>query len=158
MGLDISGLGSAFDFAKAVTNKIWPPGADPNKKLEVAALIEADISARENSIIDAQKSIIVSEMQQADNFTKRARPSVVYAGLLFIGLVHVIFPILFSILSVFFAKDFTADQMAQLVELKSIALPTAFWTAWGSVISIWSIGRTVEKKGLGNRLTKLITG
>jgi hypothetical protein len=158
MGLDISGLGSAFDFAKTITNKVWPPGADPNKKLEVAAIIEADINARENTLINVQKSIIVAEMQQGDNYTKRARPSVVYTGLLFIGLVHVLFPIAIGLISIFYIGEMTAEQINQMAELKEISLPTAFWTAWGAVTSIWSVGRTLEKKGLGNRLTKLISG
>jgi len=29
--MDITGLGSVFDFAKGVMDKIWPPQADPTR-------------------------------------------------------------------------------------------------------------------------------
>ena len=96
-----TGLSTAFGFAKSILDKVWPPEADPNKKLEVAAALEEALQKRDSSIISAQKEIIVAEMNQGDNFTKRARPSVVYMGLVFIALVHVLFPIAIKLITVF---------------------------------------------------------
>lgn len=145
--MDLTGLGSVADLANSIINKIWPPGADPNKKIEAQLEIQKMIEARENTVVEAQKSIIVSEMQQSDNFTKRARPSVVYCGLGFIFLVHVAFPIL---------SWFTKQQVPT-----TLVLPEAFWWAWSGCVGIWMIGRSVEKSGatgLASDLAKIVTG
>jgi hypothetical protein len=116
----------------------------PEEKLKFEAAIEANNQEirlkeyelervsreQETALIEAQKSIIISEMQQDDKFTKRARPSIVYAGLGFIFLNHVFIPI--------FA--FFSNRV-----IPNIALPTEFWVAWSSVIGIWAIGRSAEK-------------
>jgi hypothetical protein len=101
------------------------------------------VEKREASLVDAQKSIIVSEMQQGDTYTKRARPTLVYAGLFFIFLVHVLFPI---------AAFFTNKPMPTLL------LPTEFWWAWSGVCGVWVLGRSAEKKGAAGKLVSMITG
>ena len=143
MGLDLTGLGSIADLAGNIIDKIWPPGADPNLKEQTRLELEKMISLRENVIIEAQRAIIVAEMQQQDKFTKRARPMLVYAGLFFIFLVNVAFP---------FVTYFTKET------LPALQLPDDFWWAWGSVVGIWSIGRTLERKGAGGNLVGMITG
>ena len=82
-------------------------------------------------------------MAQGDAFTKRARPSIVYMGLLFIGLVYVLFPIVG-----YFSKG----------ELPKLELPSAFWTVWGDICSVWMIGRPAEKLFDGNKIVGMITG
>ena len=136
-------LGPVSDLAKNILDKIWPPAADPNLKLQAQMVIEQAIQGRENVVVEAQKSIIVAEMSQGDNYTKRARPTLVYAGLLFIFLVHVGFPI---------TAFFSGKPMPTLV------LPSDFWWAWGSVVGIWSIGRSLERKGSESKLVSTITG
>jgi len=143
MGIDITGLGSVFDFAKGLMDKIWPPQADPNEKIKAQFALQEMLEQRENSLIQAQKEIIVAEMSQADNFTKRARPMLVYAGLFFIFMVHVFFPML---------TWFSKQQLPQLT------LPDDFWWAWGSVVGIWSIGRSAEKFGNASKIVGAITG
>ena len=96
--------------------------------------------------LDAKAEIIKAEMNQSDAYTKRARPTMVYAGLGFIFLNHVALPIATAI---FGEKPI------------SIVLPEQFWWAWGSVVSVWSVGRTAEKRktgGLFGSTAKLITG
>lgn len=158
MGFDITGLGSAFDFAKGIMDRFWPKQASEQEKMAVVAQMVPMIETRENAVIDAQKSIIVAEMQQGDNYTKRARPTVVYAGLAFIGLVHVILPFALKIIAVFAIGDLTSGQLSDLKDLMSVELPGEFWAAWGAVVSIWSIGRSAERRGMSSKLVEMITG
>lgn len=153
-----TGLSTAFGFAKNILDKIWPPSADPNKKMEVAAALEAALQERDNSIIEAQKEIIVAEMNQGDNFTKRARPSVVYMGLIFIAIIHVLFPIVIKLITVFQFTSLSPAQLAELTNLTTLSLPSEFWFSWSSVVSIWAVGRSMEKRGTANKIIKAITG
>jgi len=143
MGLDLVGIGSIADLAKGLVDRFLPPAMTGEQKAQAQLQMQEILEKRETTLIDAQKSIIVSEMQQADNFTKRARPSLVYSGLLFIFLVHVAFPI---------AAFFTSKPMP------SLTLPTEFWWAWGGVCSVWVVGRSAEKKGATGSVISLLTG
>ena len=80
--------------------------------------------------LDTRVDIIKSEMSQGDVFTKRARPSVVYSGLLFVAIIHVILPIV---------------SFAMKEPLPDITLPSEFWWAWGTVVGVYGVGRTYEK-------------
>jgi len=141
--MDLTGIGSIASLAKGVMDKFWPPEADPNKKIEVQLEIQRMMETRESAVVEAQKSIIVSEMSQGDNFTKRARPTIVYAGLAFIFLVHVILPMI-----AFFKET----------PIPTVSLPEQFWWAWGGVCSIWVIGRSAEKRGTSGSMISAITG
>jgi len=141
--MDITGLGSIADLAKGIIDKIWPPQADPNEKLRAETELRRMLQERENAVIEAQRAIMVAEMQQGDAYTKRARPTVVYAGLVFIFLVHVAFPII---------SWFTRQKLPDL------ALPEQFWWAWSGVVAVWFIGRSAERRGVGGQIVKAITG
>jgi len=143
MGLDITGIGSVADLAKGLLDRFWPPAMDPEAKARLQMELETKLQEREDKLVGVQRDIIVAEMQQSDNFTKRARPMIVYSGLLFIFLVHVVFPI---------AAAFGSKPMPE------ISLPSEFWMAWGGVCSIWVIGRSAEKSGINNAIVKSITG
>lgn len=94
--------------------------------------------------LQAKKDIIVAEMQQGDKLTKWARPGVVYTGLFVILLNHALIP--------FLASLGWADAGA------IVSLPTEFWVAWSSVVGIWSVGRSAEKRGYTNKVVSAITG
>mgnify|MGYP006296854543 CR=1 FL=1 len=143
MGLDFTGLGSVADFATSIVERIWPKKMDDAEKAKAILEVQNAIRERENRVIDAQRSIIVAEMEQGDAYTKRARPTVVYAGLLFIFLVHVVIP---------FARAFGAQ------DLPDLALPGEFWWAWSGTVGIWILGRSAEKKGAKNQIIQAITG
>ena len=143
MNFDIAGISSIADLAKLIIERIWPKSATELEKSQAQLMLQELIGKREDALLEVQKSIIVAELQQSDNFTKRARPSVVYVGLLFIFLVHVVFPVIS-----WFSKEV----------LPPLSLPTDFWWAWGSVVSIWAIGRSAEKYGISNKLVNTITG
>jgi len=146
MGFDITGLGSIADLAKGIMDRFIPPKATEAERAAVQIEIEKMLQVRESAVLDAQKAIIVSEMQQADEYTKRARPTLVYAGLLFIFLVHVVFPI-----AAFFAGK----------NMPNLSLPAEFWWAWTGVCGIWIVGRSAEKRGatgLAGKIAGAITG
>ena len=143
MGLDLTGIGSVADFAGTLVKRFFPPKMTDAEKAQAQVQIQEMVEKRVASLVDAQKSIIVSEMQQADNYTKRARPTLVYAGLFFIFLVHVLFPI---------AAFFTSKPMP------TVSLPAEFWWAWSGVCGVWVLGRSAEKRGAANKLVNMITG
>ena len=114
------------------------------EKAELNLRMQAMIIERENKIqaaimteLGAKERIIVAEMSQKDNFTKRARPTVVYAGLVFIAINHVIAP---------WASHFAG------IEVPLIEMPTEFWVAWGGIVETWSVGRSMEKMGGSNKI------
>jgi hypothetical protein len=97
------------------------------------AMVEASVQAR----FEAVKGIIVAEMESGDNYTKRARPTVVYGGL------------------VLFALQVLAQMF---VGIPPIVIPTEFVVAWASVVGVWSIGRSFEKTRGQTTVSKAVTG
>jgi hypothetical protein len=143
MAFDLTGLGSIAELAKSCVNLIWPPDADPTAKMQAQMKLQELIEERENKIIDAQREIMVAEMNQGDNYTKRARPTVVYGGLLVIFLNNMALP-------------WIAHFMSQTIP--QITLPSEFWWAWGGCVSVWMIGRTAERRGANDKIVSMITG
>lgn len=150
MGLDITGLGSIADLASSLVNRLWPASASETEKLGATVQIQQMLEARESAMLDAQKAIISAEMNQADNYTKRARPTIVYFGLVAIGLVHVVLPVL-----AWLALSLTGSP---LTNMPTISLPTEFWATWGGVCGVWILGRSAEKSGVANKVVGMITG
>lgn len=144
--MDLTGIGSIADFAKSIVDRFFPPDLPPEVKVQKELELQTLLQTRENTVTSAQKEIIVSEMQQGDDYTKRARPTIVYAGLVFIFLVHVFIP-----LAAFF-KDVPAENFPKL------SLPEEFWWAWAGVCGVWIMGRTMERKGMVNTVIQSITG
>lgn len=93
--------------------------------------------------------------QQGDRLTRWARPSIVYAGLFFVFLVHVALPIVAWIVLAVKGRPITENMPA-------LSLPGPFWATWGSVTSLWVIGRSIEKRGTSSaaaaKAAKIITG
>ena len=109
-------------------------------KLAVLKLQETNDLAIEETIraeLGAKERILVAELTQGDKFTKRARPSVVYFGLLAIAFNY---------------------SIAPAVGWGVFDLPTEFWVAWGGIVSTWSIGRSAEKRGSRSKAVQAITG
>lgn len=157
--MDMTGLGSAFDFARGVMDKFFPPDATPEQKMAMQSALEQSVKSRDA----AKGQIIVAEMQQGDNFTKRARPMVVYAGLVMIAINYVAFPFLGRLvaLSAILFTDAGIIPATITPVLEPLPLPIEFWTAWGGVVSIWVLGRSAEKRGSGGnfgKIASLITG
>lgn len=111
-------------------------------KLKLGALVQERDGELEKTFrkqLEAKERVMVAEMTQGDNYTKRARPTVVYAGLIIMALNYMVLP-------------WVAHFSGQL--LPTIEIPAIFWTAWGGVVATWSIGRDVNRQKLGVLLGK----
>jgi hypothetical protein len=150
MGLDLTGLGSVAELAKSVVDRFFPPAATEAEKNAARLQLQQMLEVRENTVIEMQRAVMTAEMAQGDAFTKRARPSIVYFGLLAIGLVHVMLPVLAWVVLIATGKALT--------EMPNIQLPGEFWYTWGGVCSIWIVGRSAERFGGANKIVSAITG
>ncbi len=149
--MDLTGLGPIADFAKSIVDRFFPPAMSEEDRTKAAMELQQLLAARENAVMDAQKAIMVAELSQGDNYTKRARPTVVYVGLVFIALVHVVMPMAAWIwLAV---KGSPLDTL-----MPDLKLPHEFWWAWAGICSTWVVGRSFEKSGVRNKLVQTITG
>ncbi len=131
-----------------VADKFITTTEEKNKfKLELESLLQkrdSQIEQTFRSELQAKERILVAELQQGDSYTKRARPTLVYFGLMVIFFNYCLIPLL---------------QFAQgATQFTPFALPSEFWLAWGGVVGTWSIGRSAERVGFNNKLTKSITG
>lgn len=104
---------------------------------------EAEIQATARAEMDAKEKIITAELTQGDTYTKRARPTIIYAGLGIIMLNYCLAPIVYAAFG---------------AHLPELVLPSEFWLAWSGVVGIYAIGRSYEKAGGSNRVSSLITG
>jgi len=131
---------------KLVGRFIASPEEKQKFKLELEQMLlkrDAEIEQAIQAELGAKERILVAELRQDDNYTKRARPTVIYAGLGFIFLNYCVVPIV---------RSFTAT------DVQPFALPAEFWMAWGGIVSTWVVGRSAEKRGVRNRAVKTITG
>lgn len=120
-------------------------------KGEMARLMaerDAQVEQTIRAELEAKQSIMVAELNQGDLYTKRARPSVIYVGLIFIALNHVIWPMATAIAGAF---GLHISQMG-------FDLPDGFWYAWGGLCCTYVVGRSMEKRGSYSRMVNAITG
>lgn len=111
-------------------------------KLKVQQLIHAENQETEKTLrreLEAKERILVAELQQSDGYTKRARPSIVYAGL------------------VIALGSATAKFLGSDVDVAGL-VPVEFWWAWGGVTGTWVVGRSMEKRGISNGFSQKVTG
>jgi len=111
------------------------------KALETEAT--AQVLSHAESLFKTKGSVLIAELQQGDAYTKRARPTVVYGGLLILAVNHIILPWI-----AFFAG----------MEIPKIEIPAVFWGGWSGIVMTWSIGRSFEKRGVQNKAVSAITG
>ena len=130
-------LGFVSDIIKPVTGMIDNLTTTNEEKLKLKnemERIQNSMAAKyvelEAKAIDAKKEIMVAELQQSDKYTKRARPTIIYAGLGILLLNNVILP---------WASVFITQT------LPNITLPTEFWVAWGGVAGVYAFRRSTEK-------------
>lgn len=116
--------------------------------VELQKILAAQQAKIEESLmveLQAKERVLVAELIQGDNYTKRARPTVVYFGLFTIFFNYCLIP----------AIQYFGGQVPQ-----SFDLPVEFWAAWGGIVATWTIGRTVEKKngGTESKTVSILTG
>ena len=156
------GIGSIIDQTGRLIDQLQL--SEPEKKqfqLQMEGLLQqrdAQVGDSARAEMDARQRAIVAELQQDDTYTKRARPSVVYAGLAFIFLNYVVVPGIQYLTGHAVVKCTPAGQDSSCHIESGITLPQEFWWAWAGVVGTWSIGRSFEKVGVSNRATRLITG
>ena len=142
------GLSQILDSTGGIIDKFkLSPKEKESFKLQMETLLQEEGKLLEETYqqeVDAKKQIMIAELTQSDKFTKRARPSIVYMGLLFIFIIHVLLP---------FINFFIEKSIPN-----TIKLPPEFWMAWGGVVGVYGIGRTFEKTGIRNKVTNAITG
>ena len=163
--MDITGIGSALDFAGGLLDRFWPKSASLEEKAKAVSAIAPLIQERDDGVVKAKRDVMIAELNQGDTYTKRARPSVIYGGLVFIGLNYVIFPgmikIMVAVALVFGTAEALATAKAMASELSGLTkleLPAGFWAAWGGISGVWAISRTAERRGSTNKLIQMITG
>lgn len=131
----------------------------PDEKASFALQVEQLLQQRDSEIeqtlraeLGAKQQVLVAELQQGDSYTKRARPTLVYAGLLFIFINHVLVPLLGRIAVAI------GDSPIDPLLLAPLTLPSDFWYVWGGICSTWVIGRSAEKRGIRTPAVQRITG
>lgn len=147
---------SATDFATMFVDKIWPDKLDEKERSVAVLELQRMIEARDDTLIKAQRDVIVAELEQGDKFTKRARPTIVYAGLGAVVFNYVLVPFVNRI-----AEWITLARGAGLEAfggLSPLDLPADFWYVWGGVCAVYAIGRTAEKRGARDQIIGWMTG
>ncbi len=138
MGLISNVLGASVGetvdkIAEAIDRFVTSDKERADLRIEFEKVLQARYSESEQTLraqLGAQERILVAELQQDDNYTKRARPTIVYFGLLVIFFNYCLIPLAFG---------------AAHAQPPPLTLPSEFWYAWGGVCGIYAIGRTKEK-------------
>jgi hypothetical protein len=122
----------------------------PDEKRAFKLAVEQEISRRvqqgeetARAEINARAQVITAELQQDDLYTKRARPTLIYFGMLMIALNYFVVPLI---------------QMISGLEISPFEIPFEFWVAWGGAVSVYTIGRSMEKKGSSSAFSQVVTG
>jgi hypothetical protein len=156
------GIGSIIEQSGKLVEQFHLSEADKKQfQIQMEALLQQRDAQIQDSVraeMDARQKVIVAELQQDDTYTKRARPSVVYAGLAFIFINYVLIPGVQYLTGHASAHCQQNGQPAICAVDGGITLPQEFWWAWAGVVGTWSIGRSFEKVGISNRATRMITG
>ena len=151
MGLLSDLIGSSFgktvsELGNTVKKFVTTDGDRMQMQKELEIILQKRDSEVEQTIrkeLEAKEKILIAELQQGDPYTKRARPSVVYFGLLVIFYNYCVVP---------------SIQLWKGLPLVPFELPGGFWAGWSGIVATWSIGRSAEKRGTRNKVTSFITG
>ena len=146
-GLFSNGAAKLVDAVSGLADQFF---TSKEEKMNFLHKFEQELQKRDSEIeqtirteLKAKTEIMVAELQQGDNYTKRARPTVVYFGLFATFWNYMLVPTV---------------QALKGVDLTAFPLPGEFWAAWGGVTGVYVLGRSAEKRGAANRGTELMTG
>ena len=163
------GIGSVVEKVGGTIDKFNLSGEE---KLQFKKEMQQILMERESEIeqtirknLEAKERILVAELQQGDSYTKRARPSVVYFGLVMIALNYFLLPLILLISGKTDLLEHCSNALdktgtaVEVCERKTLfPLPEEFWVAWGGIVATWAIGRSFEKAGASNRFSRMATG
>lgn len=120
-----------------------------------ARLTELEVTARAE--MESTVRVIEAEMQQDDNYTKRARPTIIYTGLAIAVLKLIVIP--FAIVPAFLAVgDSAMVEYFDKLAVERMPLEVEFFGAWAVVCSVYAWGRTREKQGDRSAISQAMTG
>lgn len=149
---------SAGGFVKDVSEAVKPFITTKGDILQLENVLEALLQKRDSEIeetirseLGSKERIMVAELTQDDKWTKRARPILLYSGVVFTALNHSLIPLSAKLIGVFTATEINAQDWV-------FELPEYYWIAWGGAASLYTIGRSAEKRGIRNRVVSAITG
>lgn len=141
------GLGSFAEKIGGVVDRfVHSKDEQAQFKLEMESLLQKAGSELEQTMrteLQTKERILVAELTQGDKFTKRARPSVVYWGLVLMTWNYSLAPTITALFD---------------VSMPPLPLPPEFWYGWSGIVATWSVGRTMERRGAKNNLVSIITG
>lgn len=139
--------GKVLEGAKALISEFH---LAPDEKLKFELELQRLLAQRDTEIettlrqqLESREKIIVAEMQTGDKVTRWARPGIVWAGLLYMGLTNVLIPAI---------AFFTGRGMPEF------KMDQQFWDAWTIVVSVWAGGRSLEKMGVKNPIVNAVSG
>ena len=101
-----------------------------NKLEAIKNKLAVDMQSFQEREIEAKAKVMIAELNQDDNYTKRARPTVLYAGIIIMLINNVVLPWI---------------SYFKGLQIPAINLPSEFWLAWGGIASVYSFGRSKEK-------------
>ena len=125
--------------------------SEQNFRLEIEKLVHQRERQMEDTYrqhLNNSKDVVLAELKQDDKFTKRARPTVVYAGLFFILLE--LLGLRITVLSLLGSPEYIVTSSSEVFG--------SFMWVWGGVVGVYAAGRSAEKRGKVSRLTELATG
>ena len=147
-GIFSSTIGKIIGEVKGVVDEFHTSGEEKAEfNLRMEDILTTRLSEAESTLrteINAKSAIMVAEMNQEDKYTKRARPTIVYSGLVLIFLDFAV-----RVIAFLFMPDLPTPS--GFVEV-------AFLATWGSVCGVYTIGRSAEKRGVNNQAVSAITG
>jgi len=124
------GIGTIVDKVGDIADEFHLSGEEKQEfQLKMRQLIQNRDSEIEQTIrkeMDSKEKILVAELTQGDAYTKRARPTVVYGGLVMIFINYLIVPLI--------------SRISGAANPDAFPLPEEFWIAWGGIVATWSIG------------------
>jgi len=136
MGLDITGLGSVFQFGAAVIDKIFPDQESKQRAKIELAMMQQNGELKE---LETRMSAILAEAKSADPWTSRARPSFLYVIYLMI-----LMAIPIGILSAF--NPAMAIQIASGMQAWLASIPDALWATFGIGYTGYTVARSAWDK------------
>jgi len=138
--MDLTGLGSIFDFGGKLIDKIFP---DPAQKAAAQARLIELQQAGELKELEVSMSAIMAEAKSADPWTSRARPSFLY----------VVYIIILAAIPMGFLHAFRpeiATNVATGFKSWLDAIPADMWWLFGAGYLGYTGARTLDKrKGKG---------
>ncbi len=116
-------LKPASDFVGDIMDRFAPTKMTQTEKATATVAIQQMITARDQVLLTTQRDIMVAELNQSDNFTKRLRPMIGYLLTLLILFNYGVRP--------FFGVP--------------VVLPEQIWYVYTGLLSVYFVGRSWEK-------------